>query len=87
MAQSLEDIKTPISKEWCWITAVCCSPFTIYLRESTVLMVVIPVVLQFVSLMKMHVGTYCPNSERGRIKSLEGNTISEHTFLHSKPKN
>lgn len=50
-------------------------------------MVVIPVVLQFVSLMKMHVGTYCPNSERGRIKSLEGNTISEHTFLHSKPKN
>lgn len=71
------------------MTAACYSPFTLYLRESTALMVAIPLVLLFVSLMKtdLLVGTYYPNSERRRMKSLEGNTIPEHSFLHSKPKN
>lgn len=52
-------------------------------------MVVIALVLQFVSSMKtdLLVGTYYLNIERGRIKATEGNSLSQHNFLQSKPKN
>lgn len=69
----------------------CCLLQSSYIisEKTNCLNVVIALVLQFVSLVKkdLLVAICYLNTERGRIKALEGNFISEHNFLQSKPKN